>query len=309
MLSTASVVALLFASSSVDLAARLKASGRPVACRTTPGTGAHGPANAWTAVRAHERQRLCRQLARLYVALRTDVEAALEGATQLERDWPGRPEPKVLRARALGRLGQATEALRLWQQLDARGYVSSAPSELWARASATALAGRRLPALERYRRLVTLVGLWPDAGRRRRLYLEAAAAALAVGPEYASESAAYLAEARRGASSMGLRALVDGMSALTQWWSGTARPLPEETDAGEIWLLVQRLQDGSYPRRYPRVGSLAHAAASLLVEPLSRLEALALWNHYVRALQSTSPDSPLLARARTRQQLLQREDK
>ena len=86
---------------------------------------------------------------------------------------------------------------------------------------------------------------------------------------------------------------------------GEKRSSLTEVEAGETWLLVERVRSRKRPQHFPEVGAAERAAASLLVEPLSPLEAHALWTEYAEALASSEPDSPWLSKVRARQRRLE----
>jgi hypothetical protein len=175
-------------------------------------------------------------------------------------------------------------------------------------AVAATLGGHSAIALSTYRQLVTLVTLWPSAVDRRRLYIEAAAAALAQGSQGAAEASGYLAEARQGAFSVRLRAIVAGLEALAQRMGGAAgadglSPI----DSAEAWRLIDRLRQSQRPDSWPAMGPIAHAAAAIAIEPFSAAEAAELWQTYLTWLEANQPDTKWLEQARQHLTALTRE--
>ncbi len=138
-------------------------------------------------------------------------------AASVERK--GSPSAALLRARALLRLGRPSEA---WAQvaplLEAGpgrpAWSIDDPEALHDIAGAAVVSGAVARGHDLYRLLVARASLLSDPRERTRALLEAGAAALARGPEFASEAELYLDEARRS-SSPGFDAIVVAFSALS----------------------------------------------------------------------------------------------
>jgi hypothetical protein len=274
--------------------------------RGEPALGARG-ASRWDRVRQQPLGPLCLALARAQVRLARDPAAALATARQLVVDWPGRPEPKVLEARALLGLGDAKQSFGAWQS--ARHLLGDAgrdpgPDVLSAHALrdyavAAALSGHADVAADTYRRLVSLLDAWPDPRHVQRLYLEAASASLRRVPPAFDEAVGYLSAAEAGARSTGLRAYAAGLHALLRARSGAAGSEPSWLDAPEVWHLVELARAERRPSYWPRVPSHEpYALASLLVERYSSMEAAELWDLYLQGLDGADPALQAFARAR-----------
>jgi tetratricopeptide (TPR) repeat protein len=260
----------------------------------------------WETVRQGALADFCKELARAQVQLLGRPELALASARSLARAWPGRPEPWVLEARAHTRLNAYAQAWPAWQAARERGHDFRSPHVLRDFAIAAAMSGKADVALESYRRLVTLVSLWPEPRERHRVYLEAASAALRGGAAGTDEAAGYLASVRAETTSTGLRAYVAGMDALVAHRRGQPASKIERLEAGEIWHFVARARDEQRPKHWPVVSRHeAQGAASLLVEKLSASEATELWALYVKGLEQAAVDPASMTRARERLSRLQ----
>jgi hypothetical protein len=271
-----------------------------------PAPGARD-ASPWDRVRQQPVGALCLGLARAQVRLARDPSSALAAARQLSTDWPGRPEPRVLAARALLALGNAAESFKAWQE--ARQLLGDAGRDLGADvlsahalrdyAVAAALSGRADVAADTYRHLVSLLDAWPDPRHVQRLYLEAASASLRRASPAFDEAMGYLSAAEAGARSTGLRAYAAGLHALLLARRGAAGSDPSRLEAPEVWHLVELARAEQRPSYWPRVPRHeAYALASLLVERYSSTEATELWKLYVEGLDGA--DAALLAFARAR---------
>lgn len=297
---------LLLAAEAGDLIVALGDGGRPRIC--SPAAAGAGPASRWDQVLTDPLVPLCRGLARGQIRLGSEPGAALELARRLAGQWPERPEPRLLEARALVRLGQVQPSLEAWQAALELARVAGAdeaellsPHALRDRAIALALAGQAPEAARLYRRVVSLRDAWPDPRDVQRLYLEAAAAALRCGPDLRGDALGYLAEAQRGARSTGLRALVAGLRALAR-----LRPEAGQLDAGEVWHVVSLARAERLPPAWPALPQHElHAIASLLVEEHSLLDAAELWQSYVDGLKGTGAPPALLEQALSRNARLQ----
>ena len=308
MLGAALGFLLLAAAHDGALTAAHAASSRPGPCvasqpdasndETRRSPSSPGP---WDSVRQGALADFCRELARAQVQLLARPDVALVSARSLARAWPGRPEPWVVEARAHTRLNAYAQAWPAWQAARERGHDLRSPRVLREYAIAAAMSGQTDIALESYRRLVTLVSLWPEPRERQRVYLEAAGAALRRGAAGTDEAAGYLASVRSETTSTGLRAYVAGMDALIAHRRGQPTSSVDRVDAGEIWHFVARARHEQRPKHWPVVPRHeAHGAASLLVEKLSALEATELWELYVQGLEQAAMDPASMTRARER---------
>jgi hypothetical protein len=207
----------------------------------------------------------------------------------------------VLQARAHTRLEAYPDAWAAWLGARERGYDFSSAHALRDYAIAGAMIGQNELALTSYRRLITLLGFWPDPLDQQRLYLEAGAAALRQGPAGLDEAAGYLAWARPGATTTGLRSLVAGMEALVSHRRGQPPPRVERASAAEVWYLVQQVRKERLPSYWPVVPRHEiFGAASLLVEPYSSSEAADLWELHVQGLERAGADPRWTKLARDR---------
>lgn len=291
---------------------------RPRLCAPTapasgePASGARA-ASRWDRVRQQPVGPLCLALARAQVRLARDPAAALAVARQLVGDWPARPEPRVLEARALLGLNDANQSFAAWQS--ARRLLGDAGRDLGPDvvsahalrdyAVTAALSGHADDAADTYRRLVSLLDAWPDPRHVQRLYLEAASASLRRTPPAFDEAAGYLSAAEMGAHSTGLRAYATGLHALLQARRAAAGTEASRLDAPEVWHLVEMARAEQRPSYWPQVPRHeAYALASLLVERYSSMEAVELWDLYLKGLDGADP--ALLAFARARQARLAR---
>lgn len=312
---------LLMAAEASDLTLPHGAASRPRACapsaesaRGEPALGARS-ASPWDRVRQQPLEPLCLALARAQIRLSREPGAALTAARQLTQDWPTRPEPRVLEARALLALGDAAQSFAAWQAagalsrelgLEPLSVHTLSAHALRDYAVAAALAGHVDVAADTYRRLVSLLDAWPDPRHVERLYLEAAWASLRRAPPAYDDALGYLSAAEARARSTGLRAYAAGLRAFEQWRRGTASSHPSWLDAAEVWHLVELARAEQRPRYWPRVPRHeAFAIASLLVERYSASEAAELWDVYVQGLGGAEP--ALVSAARARKARLDRE--
>jgi hypothetical protein len=282
---------------------------RPPLCNPGPSDGARENAprpsasGPWDRVRQQPVIELCTALARIQIRLGSDPSGALAGAQQLARDWPDRPEPRVLVARAFSRLGDAAASWRTWQEARALETDAREPGRdllsahaLRDYAVAAVLAGQTDLAAGAYRRLVSLVDAWPDPRHVQRLYLEAAAASLRRVPAQFDEALGYLSAAEVSARSTGLRAYAAGLRAFVRAWRGTAGAEPSRLDAPESWQFAALARSEQRPSYWPAVPRHeVYALASLLIEPHSSAEASELWNLYM-SVAGKAPVDPTLSR-------------
>jgi tetratricopeptide (TPR) repeat protein len=307
MSGTASLFLLLAAALGADLSMPSSASARPAPClgqsdRESDDRAASAPpAGPWDRIRQRSLAELCVELARAQIQLVARPNVALTAAAELARIWPGRPEPWVLEARAHTRLNAYAKAWISWQAALERGYDFRSAHALRSYALAAVMNGHAEIAIDAYRRLVTLLSVFPDPKDRQRLYLEASAAALRRGPTGMEEALGYLAGARPGATSTGLRAHVAGMDALIAHRRRQAPSEVERVDAGEVWYFVARLRDERPPSDWPIMPHHeACGAASLLVEKYSLAESTALWELYAKGLEQAAADGVWIELARER---------
>lgn len=293
----AALALLLEAARGADLSAAASASSRPPLCAPS---GA--PSSAWDVLRTPDLDQFCLELAQGSVRLATDPTGVKKGARKLAQSWPGRPEPWLLLARAGVQLGEYAEAFRSFGEAQQRGQDLNGPGgALHPYAIAAAMTGHWEIALASYRRLIPLASLWPDPLQAQRAYLEAAVAALALGPDTLAEARGYVAMAKAQATSSGLRAFAAGLEALIGERQGQPPVNAEGIADGEVWHLARRVQSEQLPESWPVVPRhVILAAASLLIEPHSAHEALQLWDAYVQGLAHARTSAPIEARARER---------
>lgn len=307
---------LLMAAEVSDLTLAYGESARPRVCvpsgaATSEATPRARGSSPWDRVHQQPFEALCIGLARAQVRLSREPARALAAARELVLAWPGRAEPRVLEARALLGVGDATASFAAWQrarelggELDADRVSAHALRDY---AAAAALSGHPELAAEVYRRLVSLLDAWPDPREVQRLYLEAASAALRRSPPQFDEAEGYLAAAERGARSTGLRAYAAGLRALLLARRGGSSSDPSWLDAPEVWHLVRLTRGAAVPRFWPRVPRHElHAIASMLVEPYSSVDAAESWDRYVQGLSAGPTDPALSSFARARQARLAR---
>jgi hypothetical protein len=268
----------------------------------------------WDRVREQPFERLCLGLARSQIRLSRDPAAALELARRLAREWPSRPEPRVLEARALVAAGDFGASWQAWQAAVERGQsLGREPGTdpvsahaLRDYALSAALTGHVDVASTVYRRLVSLLDAWPDPRHVQRLYLEAAAASLRRGSAHSDEAIGYLLGAQRSARSTSLRAYTAGMLALVRAQRSGKSPEPAPLDAPEVWHFVELARGSAPPSHWPMLPRHEVAAvASVLIERYSLTEAAELWNTYSAGLEQSAAEATLLAFARERQARLQ----
>jgi tetratricopeptide (TPR) repeat protein len=242
--------------------------------------------DAWDQIREQGRQQLCWRLARAQLELGAQPELSLRLGQQLARELPARPEPWLLQARAQARLGAFPAAWPLWEEAQKRGEDLRAAHVLHDYAVTAAMTGRSELALASYHKLLPLLQAWPDPIDQQAIYLEAAAAAQARGPEGLDEAAGHLAGARARATSTGLRAVVAGMGALLAARRGAAPESEPRLVAPEVWRFVEAVQSERWPRRWPALPPHeVFGAAALLVEPYSDVVSAQLWQRHAEGLQ------------------------
>jgi hypothetical protein len=311
-MSSAAGLVWLLAAEVGDLSLPYGESSRPRICDVAGVEVADAPlaGGAWERVRREPYAALCLGLARAQIRLEHEPEAVLDEARALGRGWPGRPEPKLLEARALVRTGDAAASWAAWQAARALAGVSDTSALGPDLLSAFALrdlaiaavgTGQTEIAIGTYRRLVSLLDAWSDPRHVQRIYLEAAAASLRAGPPRFDEALGYIASALAGARSTGLGAYAAGLEAWAVARRGSGAAPPRRLTEPEIWHFVAQARAPRAPSYWPMLPKHeALAVASLLVEPLSAVEAAGLWEGYVHGLEGTSSDPGALQFARER---------
>jgi hypothetical protein len=318
MTGAAASLLLLLAAEASDLTLPFGESSRPRVCSPNAARDvaerARG-AGPWDRVRQQPALELCIGLARAQIRLARDPAEVLASARRLASDWPGRPEPRVLEARALLRAGDAAASWEAWQVARGLGFDASRepgadPASAYAlrdNALAAVATGHSEVASDLYRRLVSLLDAWPDPRHVQRIYLEAAMVALRRGPPQMDEAVGYLSAAESGASSTGLRAYAAGLRALAQARRGASTSDPGRLEAAEVWYFVSLARSDQPPSYWPAVPrNEPYALASLLVERYSTVEAAELWDRYVAGLDANMVDPAVSSFARDRQARLAR---
>jgi hypothetical protein len=281
------VVLLVAATLGGDLPTAAKLSARPAVCAPAGASaGDSSPPGAWDQMREQGRQQLCQRLARAQLELGSRPGLALRLARELARDFPERPEPWTLQARAQARLRSFSDAWSAWEQAERRGEELRAPHVLRDRASSAAMTARADVALASYRKLLPLLQAWTDPTAQLAIYLEAASAAQQRGPDGLEEAGGLLAVARARATSSGLRAYVAGMSALWAARRGSSVPSDSRLSAAEVWRFVELVQADTWPRHWPVLPPYeVQGAAALLVEPYSAVVSEQLWQRHAQGLE------------------------
>jgi hypothetical protein len=309
----ASLLLLLLAEVS-DLTLPSGESSRPAVCSPAAGASrdrldsARG-ASPWDRVRQQPVFELCLRLARSQIRLAREPVEALAAARRLVSEWPGRPEPRVLEARALLRTGDPAGSWQAWQVARELGF-DAAREPGSERVSAHVLRDYAVSAVQSghgelagpvYRRLVSLLDAWPDPRHVQRIYLEAAAEALRRGVAPFDDAFGYLSAAERRARSTGLRAYAMGLRALLQARRGKSDPEANPMDAPEVWHFVSLARADQPPSYWPALPRHeTYALASLLVERYSAGEAAELWDLFVAGVDRPGADPALVRFARER---------
>jgi hypothetical protein len=309
MLGSLVTILAVSAATGADLGLQAQLDGRPSYCSAATGAADHLSGGAagdsrsvWDLTRDPERRQLCRRLALAQLSLLRTPQSTASLAAELTREIPARPEPWVLAARAKTALGAYTDAWALFSSARERGYGFHEPRALHAYALAAAWTEHDEAATGAYRQLLTLLEAWPDPLDRQRIRLEAAAALMRAGPAGLEEAARILEPVRATATSTGLRAFAAGLEALRAQRAGSTED--SRLDAPEIWYFVAQCRAEHVPTSWPVLPDQeAAAAASLLVEPYSSVEAIELWQRHVQALERS--DEPWKQRAAERLEHLQ----
>lgn len=261
-----------FAAPDAALATAALASPRPRACRAVAG----GEDGLWSRLRAADAQRYCELLARGYARLQETPDEALSAADAAENLAGPEPAVRVLRGRALMRLGQSGRAFEQFVQAEAQNTQSFVdPKALHDYARAASLSGKLPQALRLYRLLVSRIALLDDVREAAFVQVEAAAHVLAanLGPVGTDEALGYLAQARREA--LGLSVWLDGLRSLALAQSGRAEPNASRATARSLAALDAALagpsastaSPSSMPLLPATVREAIHAAAAA---PLAR---------------------------------------
>jgi hypothetical protein len=309
---------LLMAAEASDLTLPFGESSRPRLCAPNAAPDAAERARGagpWDRVRQQRAVELCLGLARAQIRLARDPAEVIGAAQRLAREWPGRPEPRVLEARALMRSGDAAKSWEAWQAARGLGFDASRepgvdPASAHALrdyAVAAVATGHGEIAAALYRRLVSLLDAWPDPRHVQRIYLEAAMVGLRRGPAQADEAVGYLSAAESGVTSTGLRAYAAGLRAFVQALRGAGTPDASRLEAPEVWHFAAQARADQPPSYWPAVPRYeAFALASLLIERYSLTEAVELWDRYVAGLDASGADPALSSFARDRKARLAR---
>jgi hypothetical protein len=286
-------------------------SSRPRICSLAPVAESDGARRGpWDRVREQPFESLCLGLSRAQIRLARDPAVALELSRRLAHEWPARPEPRVLEARALVASADYAASWSSWQAAAERGLglerqPGAEPVSAHALrdyALSAALTGHADVASGVYRRLVGLLDAWPDPRHVQRLYLEAAAASLRRGAASLDEAIGYLLGAQASARSTSLRAYTAGLLALVRAQRSGKSPEPVALDAPEAWFFVEQARSETPPSFWPVLPRHEVAAvASVLIEPYAQTDASELWDTYVAGLEQSAAEASLLVFARERQ--------
>lgn len=302
----------LLAAGVSDLSLPYGESARPRLCevgRTDRAPAPSAGAGTWERVRGEPFEALCLSLARAQIRLAREPKLALERAREMVERWPGRPEPKVLEARALLRTGDGAGSWAAWQAAKALGWGADGASSpepsnahvLRDLALAAVAVGETEVAVGTYRRLVSLLDAWPDPRHVQRLYLEAAAASLRGSPAHLDEAQGHVSSALGSAHSTGLAAYATGLEAWITERRGRGAAAPRTLTEAEIRHFVALSRAPEPPSFWPALPKHELAGvASLLVEQLSVSEAAELWESYVRGLRAGSTEPVVLQFAQER---------
>jgi hypothetical protein len=318
----AATLLLWMAAETSDLTLSFGESSRPRLCspHAAQGGGADaaegaGGASPWDRVRLEPALDLCIGLARAQIRLARAPAEVVASARRLAEAFPGRPEPRVLEARALLRAGHAGASWDAWQAARGLGFDAAresgaepAPAHALRDFAVAAVAtGHGDAASGAYRRLVSLLDAWPDPRHVQRIYLEAAMVMLRRGPEPVDEAVGYLSAAESEATSTGLRAYAAGLRALVQLRRRASSPDTSRLDAAEVWHFVAQVREEPPPNYWPAVPRHEPCAlASLLVERYSNTEAAELWDQYLAGLEGSGADPALTSLALERKARLAR---
>jgi hypothetical protein len=222
-----------------ELIAFASASPRPVECAAVSVRGARRA--VWERARQPRLALYCDALANGYSALGRAPADALTAARKAQTTLPGRAAAIVLEARALVALGKSSEA---WPRFvlarkSSRRSVES-PGALHDFAVAALESGHHEEAVRAFRALAPRAGLLGDGYERQRVYVEAAAMVMTLGPEALNEASGYLAEARRKGTRPGFGDWVLGLFALVLDRQGRSEEASGVlAEAGGAWFLAR----------------------------------------------------------------------
>ncbi len=182
-----------------DLSAAAAASGRPVEC--LPQAAKSGAASVWTTARVPNLTQYCIQLSRAHARLLDSPDAAKEAANRAEALIPNRSAPQVVLARAALGAGDATLAMKHFDEALKRDpRAIEQPAAMHDLARARLMTGDLTGALAAYRLLVPRASLLASRTERARVLLEAAHLSMVLAARESDapnleEALAYLREA------------------------------------------------------------------------------------------------------------------
>jgi tetratricopeptide (TPR) repeat protein len=244
-----------------ELSAAAASSARPPACRVH---GAELGSTLWTRARLPEVVRSCRSLSRAHARLGAHPAEALALAEAAEAAPVNAARARLLRGRALFRLGRVAEA---WVVLAPFLEPAAAPLDdaqaLFDIARSALSAGVLDAAARAYRLLVPRSALLGSRQTERIVLIEAASLALARGPADIDEALGYL-DTARAIPLAGERDLVLGLTALALERSGRteqARAAAREADGP--WDLEAEMT----PAERARVAEAAFAPGDTTSSP------------------------------------------
>jgi hypothetical protein len=222
-----------------ELIAFAQASPRPAECAAVTLRGARRA--VWERAREPRLVIYCDALASGYSALARAPAQALAAARKAQTALPGRAAAIVLEARALVALGKSSEAWpRFVLARKSSRRSAESPGALHDLAVAALQSGHKDEAVRAFRALAPRAGLLGDGYQKQRVYVEAAAVVMTLGPDALNEASGYLAEARRKGTPPGVGDWVLGLFALVldrQGRSDEARGVVAE--AGGAWFLAR----------------------------------------------------------------------
>jgi tetratricopeptide (TPR) repeat protein len=193
------VVAATPRASGRSLTAAAQASARPRECVSARAkASAKWEPNVWDAARDPTLDHYCDLLAIGFSQLPFSPDKALEIAERAEATSPGRSGPAVLRGRAFAMKKsweQAREAFEKARAIDPRSLEDPLTMREWARALARV--GRASDALAVYRTLGPRLSALASPDDRARTFVEAAELAFSLGPEALDDAVAFLGEAKQ----------------------------------------------------------------------------------------------------------------
>jgi len=184
---------------SSSLTAAAQASARPKECAVTVSSSTvRWGAKVWDAARDPTLDRYCDLLAKGYAELPFSPDAALRTADQADQASSGRAGPSVLRARAYANLKSWDKAAAEFERargIDSRSIEDPLSMREWARALGRV--GRASEALAVYRTLGPRLSALSSADERARTFLEGAEVAFSIGATALEDAIAFLGEAKQ----------------------------------------------------------------------------------------------------------------